>query len=199
MIDEQFENGSTVLIIRSSRSSHPFANSAMILADSMIQTLICPPPPSIFNQRLSRQVLKQLTVPKPIDYLKSGSLLDSDNDEYNKYLENHNQFQHISLSSPPVDLLLKNVEEVSGYCRPIYDEHSLNEQTILNEPRIKALSNAQRLRKVIFELLQTERTYVQDMERLLERYIGPLRDESLLPSDPIESLYISVQSITQLQ
>lgn len=38
------------------------------------------------------------------------------------------------------------------------------------------------------------------MQRLLERYIEPLRDDSkLLPTDAIESLYVSVKSIHQLQ
>ena len=38
------------------------------------------------------------------------------------------------------------------------------------------------------------------MQRLLERYIEPLRDDSkLLPVDIIESLYVSVKSIHQLQ
>jgi len=38
------------------------------------------------------------------------------------------------------------------------------------------------------------------MQRLLERYIEPLRDDfKLLPADAIESLYISVKSIHQLQ
>ena len=38
------------------------------------------------------------------------------------------------------------------------------------------------------------------MQRLIERYIEPLRDDSkLLPADAIESLYISVKSIHQLQ
>lgn len=38
------------------------------------------------------------------------------------------------------------------------------------------------------------------MQRLLERYIEPLRDDSkLLPMDTIESLYVSVTSIHQLQ
>lgn len=38
------------------------------------------------------------------------------------------------------------------------------------------------------------------MQRLLERYIEPLRDDSkLLPADVIESLYVSVKSIHQLQ
>lgn len=32
---------------------------------------------------------------------------------------------------------------------------------ISEPPRIKALSNAQRIRKVIFELLETEKSYVQ--------------------------------------
>jgi hypothetical protein len=33
--------------------------------------------------------------------------------------------------------------------------------TISEPPRIKALSNAQRIRKVIFELVETEKSYVQ--------------------------------------
>jgi hypothetical protein len=38
------------------------------------------------------------------------------------------------------------------------------------------------------------------MQRLIERYIEPLRDDSkLLPADTIESLYVSVKSIHQLQ
>ncbi len=38
------------------------------------------------------------------------------------------------------------------------------------------------------------------MQRLLERYIEPLRDDAkLLPADAIESLYVSVKSIYQLQ
>jgi hypothetical protein len=38
------------------------------------------------------------------------------------------------------------------------------------------------------------------MQRLLERYIEPLRDDTkLLPADVIESLYVSVKSIHQLQ
>jgi hypothetical protein len=38
------------------------------------------------------------------------------------------------------------------------------------------------------------------MQRLIERYIEPLRDDSkLLPADAIESLYVSVKSIHQLQ
>ena len=38
------------------------------------------------------------------------------------------------------------------------------------------------------------------MQRLLERYIEPLRDDTkLLPADTIESLYVTVKSIHQLQ
>jgi hypothetical protein len=38
------------------------------------------------------------------------------------------------------------------------------------------------------------------MQRLLERYIEPLRDDSkLLPADVIESLFVSVNSIHRLQ
>ncbi|CAF1536144.1 unnamed protein product, partial [Didymodactylos carnosus] len=39
-----------------------------------------------------------------------------------------------------------------------------------------------------------------DLERIMERYVDPLReDETLSPSDSIESLYISVKFIIKLQ
>ena len=56
------------------------------------------------------------------------------------------------------------MDELSRYCRPTTtllntDTEQIN---IINQaPRIKALSNAQRMRKVIFELMETERSYVQ--------------------------------------
>lgn len=56
------------------------------------------------------------------------------------------------------------MDELSRYCRPTTtvlntDTEQIN--IIHQPPRIKTLSNAQRIRKVIFELVETERSYVQ--------------------------------------
>ncbi|CAF0731164.1 unnamed protein product [Rotaria sp. Silwood1] len=196
-LDHYFNQIPIMLTLRSSRLIESINDPSrkFDLSHTIIQNLICPPPPPRI-ERLSRQELRELIVPKP-DSSYPNELIPSVN---NDTKENE---QLSSSSATALERLLKNVDEISRYCRPT--------TTILNTsteqiniahptPRVKALSNAQRLRKVIFELVETERSYVQDMQRLLERYIEPLRDDSkLLPADAIESLYVSVKSIHQLQ
>ncbi|UJR25261.1 hypothetical protein I4U23_006613 [Adineta vaga] len=194
-LDHYFNEIPIILTLRSSRSTELMkdSNQAFDFSHAIIQNLICPPPPSRRIERLSRQVLRELVVPKPdATYsIEPISLISKDTNETDP-------------STSALERLLKNVEELSRYCRPTTTLLNTNiEQINVNNqppPRVKVLSNAQRIRKVIFELIETERTYVQDMQRLLERYIEPLRDDSkLLPTDTIESLYISVKSIHQLQ
>ncbi|CAF1239835.1 unnamed protein product [Adineta steineri] len=61
-------------------------------------------------------------------------------------------------------------------------------------------SNNQQIQKIIFELIETETSYVQDLQCLIDQYIEPLRNNSIiLPSDAVESLYNSVKIIHQLQ
>ena len=180
------------------------------LSHTIIQHLICPPPPRRI-ERLSRQEIRELVVPKP-ELTCPNEKITSINPKESK--EN-------DPSTSALERLFKNVDELSRYCRPITTLSGTGTEEVTPiihpTPRIKSLSNAQRIRKVIFELLDTERSYVQvsderyswqshrwfrlqDMQRLLERYIEPLRDDSkLLPTDVIESLYVSVKSIHQLQ
>ena len=42
------------------------------------------------------------------------------------------------------------------------------------------LSDAEKLRKVIVELVDTEKSYVKDLRRLLERYLDPLNEENFI-------------------
>lgn len=167
-------------------------NRSFDLSQSIIQNLICPPPPPRRIERLSREEIRDLVVPKP-DLLCLNQSKTPESKET----------RLPDPSGSALERLFKNVDELSRYCRPTTNlgENDDESVTPINPtPRIKALSNAQRIRKVIFELIETERSYVQDMQRLLERYIEPLRDDSkLLPADVIESLYVSVKSIHQLQ
>ncbi|CAF0933766.1 unnamed protein product [Rotaria sordida] len=198
-LDEYFNQIPIMLTLRSSRliESINDPNRKFDFSHTIIQNLICPPPPPRI-ERLSRQELRELIVPKP-DSSCSNELIPSVNNNDTK----ENEQLSSSSSSSALERLFKNVDELSRYCRPTTTILNTNTEqiNIINPtPRIKVLSNAQRLRKVIFELVETERSYVQDMQRLLERYIEPLRDDSkLLPADAIESLYVSVKSIHQLQ
>lgn len=190
-LDRYFNKIPIILTLRSSRLSEENhdPNRTLDFSHSIIQNLICPPPPPRRIERLSRQELRELIVPKPdsTPSIELPSLTNKDSKENDP-------------SSSALERLFKNVDELSRYCRPMTTISHTNIEQIHEPPRIKVLSNAQRLRKVIFELIETERSYVQDMQRLLERYIEPLRDDSkLLPADAIESLYVSVKSIHQLQ
>ena len=127
-------------------------NRTFDFAHAIIQNLICPPPPRRI-ERLSRQELRDLIVPKP-DSIGVNELPPS----LDKETKENDQ------SSSALERLLKNVDELSRYCRPMTTILSTNTEetnTINQPPRIKALSNAQRMRKVIFELIETERSYVQ--------------------------------------
>ncbi|CAF3108847.1 unnamed protein product [Rotaria socialis] len=194
-LDQYFSQIPIMLTIRSSRliESMNDPNRKFDFSNAIIQNLICPPPPPRI-ERLSRQELRELIVPKP-DSDGSNGLISS--------INNDSKENEQTSSSAALERLLKNVDEISRYCRPtttILNTNTEQMNTIHPTPRIKALSSAQRLRKVIFELVETEKSYVQDMQRLLERYIEPLRDDAkLLPMDAIESLYVSVKSIHQLQ
>lgn len=125
-------------------------NRTLDFSHSIIQNLICPPPPPRRIERLSRQELRELIVPKPdsTPSIELPSLTNKDSKENDP-------------SSSALERLFKNVDELSRYCRPMTTISHTNIEQIHEPPRIKVLSNAQRLRKVIFELIETERSYVQ--------------------------------------
>ncbi|CAF1552736.1 unnamed protein product, partial [Rotaria sordida] len=66
----------------------------------------------------------------------------------------------------PIMLTLRSsrlIESINDPNRKFDFSHTIIQNLICPPPppRIKVLSNAQRLRKVIFELVETERSYVQ--------------------------------------
>jgi hypothetical protein len=130
-------------------------NRSFDFSHAIIQNLICPPPPRRI-ERLSRQELRELIVPKPDSTCPNEQL-----PSINKETKENDQ---TSSSSSALERLLKNVDELSRYCRPMTTILNTNIEQIniiSQPPRIKALSNAQRIRKVIFELIETEKSYVQ--------------------------------------
>lgn len=63
----------------------------------------------------------------------------------------------------------------------------------------RQLSDADKLRKVISELVDTEKTYVKDLNFLIERYLNPLQKESFLSQDELDVLFGNLAEMVEFQ
>nr|XP_057946553.1 rho guanine nucleotide exchange factor TIAM2 [Doryrhamphus excisus]XP_057946554.1 rho guanine nucleotide exchange factor TIAM2 [Doryrhamphus excisus]XP_057946555.1 rho guanine nucleotide exchange factor TIAM2 [Doryrhamphus excisus]XP_057946556.1 rho guanine nucleotide exchange factor TIAM2 [Doryrhamphus excisus] len=63
----------------------------------------------------------------------------------------------------------------------------------------KHMSGTERLSKVIQELVDTEKSYVKDLECLFEIYLKPLQNETFLTLDEMESLFGSLPEMLDFQ
>ncbi|KAG5857381.1 hypothetical protein ANANG_G00018860 [Anguilla anguilla] len=61
------------------------------------------------------------------------------------------------------------------------------------------MSATERLRKVVQELLDTEKSYVKDLSCLFETYLKPLENETFLSKDEMESLFGSLPEMLFFQ
>nr|XP_048276086.1 rho guanine nucleotide exchange factor TIAM2 isoform X2 [Myodes glareolus]XP_048276093.1 rho guanine nucleotide exchange factor TIAM2 isoform X2 [Myodes glareolus] len=68
-----------------------------------------------------------------------------------------------------------------------------------SRPPARHLSDADRLRKVIQELVDTEKSYVKDLSCLFELYLEPLQSETFLTQDEMESLFGSLPEMLEFQ
>uniref|UniRef100_A0AAQ6ADQ8 TIAM Rac1 associated GEF 2a n=1 Tax=Amphiprion ocellaris TaxID=80972 RepID=A0AAQ6ADQ8_AMPOC len=69
----------------------------------------------------------------------------------------------------------------------------------LLRPCPKHMSATERLRKVIQELVDTEKSYVKDLTCLFEIYLKPLQNETFLTLDEMESLFGSLPEMLDFQ
>ncbi|XP_035767888.1 T-lymphoma invasion and metastasis-inducing protein 2 [Neolamprologus brichardi] len=69
----------------------------------------------------------------------------------------------------------------------------------LLRPCPKHMTATERLRKVIQELVDTEKSYVKDLTCLFEIYLKPLQDETFLTLDEMESLFGSLPEMLDFQ
>ncbi|XP_040907331.1 T-lymphoma invasion and metastasis-inducing protein 1 isoform X4 [Toxotes jaculatrix] len=63
----------------------------------------------------------------------------------------------------------------------------------------RQLSHADKLRKVISELVETEKTYVKDLNCLIECYLTPLQKESFLTQDELDVLFGNLGEMVEFQ
>nr|XP_040138006.1 T-lymphoma invasion and metastasis-inducing protein 2 [Ictidomys tridecemlineatus] len=99
----------------------------------------------------------------------------------------------------------RSAEEIAALCRDFTDpqtnsmEGPRESQDPPPRPLARHLSDADRLRKVIQELLDTEKSYVKDLSCLFELYLEPLQNETFLTQDEMESLFGSLPEMLEFQ
>ncbi|XP_004406352.1 PREDICTED: T-lymphoma invasion and metastasis-inducing protein 1 isoform X1 [Odobenus rosmarus divergens] len=108
-------------------------------------------------------------------------------------------------SSDETDHSSKSTEQVAAFCRSL---HEMNPSELSPSPQdatgpqlatMRQLTDADKLRKVICELLETERTYVKDLNCLMERYLKPLQKETFLTQDELDVLFGNLTEMVEFQ
>ncbi|XP_076832113.1 LOW QUALITY PROTEIN: rho guanine nucleotide exchange factor TIAM1 [Brachyhypopomus gauderio] len=107
----------------------------------------------------------------------------------------------------------KSTEQVAAFCRSLHEMNPSSEAASssssstgmessslpLNAASPRQLSDADKLRKVICELVETERTYVKDLNCLIGRYLTPLQKESFLTQDELDVLFGNLPEMVEFQ
>ncbi|XP_036078837.1 T-lymphoma invasion and metastasis-inducing protein 2 isoform X1 [Rousettus aegyptiacus] len=99
----------------------------------------------------------------------------------------------------------QSAEQIAALCRSFNDtqadgmEGARDSQDPPPRPLARHLSDADRLRKVIQELVDTEKSYVKDLSCLFELYLEPLQNETFLTQDEMESLFGSLPEMLEFQ
>ncbi|GLV41393.1 hypothetical protein CBL_06623 [Carabus blaptoides fortunei] len=190
------------MMMRSSRTEPPELAGIMRATDDIIDSLVCPPPPSD-PPIISEEMISGLIVPAP-GWSKDMYSSEPENspapssDAGIKMSSRTNSFE--------IENLLKTAEQVTGFCRspgetrkssPTGSVVSNTSQTLLTPSR--QLTDAEKLRKVILELVDTERAYVKHLNNLLENYLEPLKKETFLSNAEINALFGNIQEIVTFQ
>ncbi|XP_033969033.1 T-lymphoma invasion and metastasis-inducing protein 1-like isoform X2 [Trematomus bernacchii] len=101
----------------------------------------------------------------------------------------------------------KSTEQVAAFCRSLHDMNptecvssSPSPDSPFPPPATqRQLSDADKLRKVICELVETERTYVKDLNCLIGRYLTPLQKETFLTQDELDVLFGNLLEMVEFQ
>uniref|UniRef100_A0A673WBY3 TIAM Rac1 associated GEF 1 n=1 Tax=Salmo trutta TaxID=8032 RepID=A0A673WBY3_SALTR len=107
---------------------------------------------------------------------------------------------------------LCSTEQVAAFCRSLHDMNPSECATTSTSPSLdspfrpiatgtasRQLSDADKLRKVICELVETERAYVKDLNCLIGRYLTPLQKETCLTQDELDILVGNLPEMVEFQ
>ncbi|XP_061499432.1 protein still life, isoforms C/SIF type 2 isoform X1 [Anopheles gambiae] len=209
------EEQALCMMMRSSRTEPPDLVGIMRSTDDIIESLVCPPPPSD-PPVISEEMISGLIVPAP-GWRRSciagkevyspeveSSPAPSSNDPHLLSMDRSKPSSRTS--SFEIENLLKSAEQVTGFCRspqetrkssPTGSVASSVSNVMLTPSR--QLTDAEKLRKVILELVDTEKSYVKHLNNLLEYYLEPLKRETFLSNAEITALFGNIQEIVTFQ
>ncbi|XP_045119111.1 protein still life, isoform SIF type 1-like isoform X12 [Portunus trituberculatus] len=189
------------LMMRSSRTEPPDLASLMKTTDEIIESLVCPPPPS--EMSLNEEMISRMIVPAPSWNKSLGPGKEpASPDGFPPPPSDTSERSNVS--SLEIESYLKN-SDLGGYCRspverrgsPTGSVASTQSQSQLTPSR--QLSDGERLKKVILELVDTEKTYVKHLNNLLENYLEPLKSASFLSSAEVNALFGNIREIVAFQ
>ncbi|XP_031427573.1 rho guanine nucleotide exchange factor TIAM1 isoform X1 [Clupea harengus] len=216
-------NGKAAAALELSDMQAAFALPSLTLSVSTLPAVdprhLCTQPPrraehddtlctDIFSQD-QEEILDEGTIlapESPDDGLGDGSILTSDSpgDSLEDELD--------------ADTSPKSTEQVTAFCRSLHDMNpaecpasssSSSSSSCAPSPvspmptptpaAMRQLTDAVKLRHVICELVETERTYVKDLKWLMEKYLTPLQNESFLTQDELDVLFGNVVEMLEFQ
>ncbi|XP_062982774.1 rho guanine nucleotide exchange factor TIAM1 isoform X1 [Elgaria multicarinata webbii] len=201
-------------IVEINKKSAEHLNSAM-LRDVLVQPSLCLTVRT-YPEKEAGQKLMHLP-PRRIDGsldlndspLRSvcssqGPLLSSDQDSCTESTPEEAEV-HILESSEDGDKTGKSTEQVAAFCRSLHEmnpsDSAVSPQEFIGpqQATTRQLTDADKLRKVICELLETERTYVKDLNCLMERYLKPLQKETFLTQEELDVLFGNLTEMVAFQ
>ncbi|XP_069355005.1 protein still life, isoform SIF type 1 isoform X17 [Maniola hyperantus] len=193
------EELSLVMMMRSSRTEPPELTGMMRAAtDDIIDSLVCPPPPSD-PPVISDDMISGLIVPAPA---WSKELYSPETDAHGDASSTGPPKVSSRTNSFEIENLLKSAEQVTGWCRSPAETRRGSPTGSLTSAAVtpsRHLSDADKLRKVLMELVDTERAYVKHLNNLLENYLEPLKRETFLSNAEINALFGNIHEIVTFQ
>ncbi|XP_030081837.1 protein still life, isoforms C/SIF type 2 isoform X10 [Drosophila hydei] len=205
------------MMMRSSRTEPPDLVGIMRVTDDMIDSLVCPPPPTD-PPVMSEEMITGLIVPAP-GWNGTGKDLYSPEAESSpapSFVEptvaqlavgaggGGGIISGLGVAKPTsrtssfeIENLLKTAEQETRKSSPTGSVTSSVSTTALTPSR--QLTDAEKLRKVIMELVDTERTYVKHLNNLLEHYLEPMKRETFLSNAEINALFGNIHEIVTFQ
>uniref|UniRef100_A0A8C9TV69 TIAM Rac1 associated GEF 2 n=1 Tax=Scleropages formosus TaxID=113540 RepID=A0A8C9TV69_SCLFO len=89
--------------------------------------------------------------------------------------------------------------EVQENTRVMMEYPGDSQPSLLHPPCLRHMSDTERLRKVVQELVDTEKSYVKDLSCLFEIYLKPLQSQTFLSLEEMESLFGSLPEMLDFQ
>eukprot|EP00062_Callorhinchus_milii_P019658 gi/632974454/ref/XP_007903687.1/ PREDICTED: T-lymphoma invasion and metastasis-inducing protein 2 isoform X2 [Callorhinchus milii] len=193
-IESLFAENHLMLTVK--RQSWELSQASHECNDLLKHEPIAPRPPN--QSKLLQEFIDSLLLPIPSDFTDVPDVPTVTRSATTDCVESlHQADKRPSFS--------KSTEQVSTLCRSLHElqPSGMDRQKDNPDQPVRALarhlSDVERLRKVIQELVDTEESYVKDLSCLFEVYLDPLQNETFLTQDEMESLFGSLPEMLQFQ